>query len=42
MQRRVVDSAHTVPRPGPNLCAEWVARVYDNIGLGNVHMDAYE
>ena len=42
MQKRVVESARTVPRPGPNMCAEWVARVFDNIGLGNVHMDAYE
>lgn len=40
IQRRVVEAAKVVPTPGGGLCAEWVARVFDRAGFGNVHLDA--
>ena len=40
MQRRVVDTAKTTPSPGPGLCAQWVANVFNRCGFGDVHLDA--
>lgn len=41
-QRAILNAAHVVPSPGSGLCAEWVARVFDRCGYGNVHKNADE
>ena len=40
MQRRIVELARQVPSPGPGLCSEWIAQIYERAGFRNVHTDA--
>ena len=40
MQKKIVDLSRQVPSPGPGLCSEWVAQVYERAGFRNVHTDA--
>ena len=40
MQKRIVDLARQVPSPGPGLCSEWIADIYERAGFRNVHTDA--
>ena len=40
MQKKVVDLARQVPSPGPGLCSEWIADIYERAGFRNVHTDA--
>ena len=39
-QRRIVVFAKNTPSPGANLCSEWVAEVFEKIGLEYDHGDA--
>ena len=40
MQKIIVDLSRQVPSPGPGLCSEWIAQVYERAGFRNVHTDA--
>ena len=40
MQKKIVDLSRQVPSPGPGLCSEWIAQVYERAGFRNVHTDA--
>ena len=40
MQKKIVDLARQVPSPGPGLCSEWIADIYERAGFRNVHTDA--
>ena len=40
MQKKIVDIARQVPSPGPGLCSEWIADIYECAGFRNVHTDA--
>ena len=40
MQMKIVDLSRQVPSPGPGLCSEWIAQVYERAGFRNVHTDA--
>ena len=40
MQKKIVDLARQVPSPGPGLCSEWIADIYERAGFKNVHTDA--
>ena len=40
MQKKIVDLARQVPSPGPGLCSEWIADIYEHAGFRNVHTDA--
>ena len=40
MQKKTVDLSRQVPSPGPGLCSEWIAQVYERAGFRNVHTDA--
>jgi len=40
MQKKIVDLARQVPSPGPGLCSEWIADIYERAGFRNVHIDA--
>ena len=40
MQKKIVDLARRVPSPGPGLCSEWIADIYERAGFRNVHTDA--
>ena len=40
MQNKIVDLARQVPSPGPGLCSEWIADIYERAGFRNVHTDA--
>ena len=40
MQKKIVDLARKVPSPGPGLCSEWIADIYERAGFRNVHTDA--
>ena len=40
MQRKIVELARQVPSPGPGLCSEWIAQIYERAGFRNVHTDA--
>ena len=40
MQKKIVDIARQVPSPGPGLCSEWIADIYERAGFRNVHKDA--
>ena len=40
MQKKIVDLARQVPSPGPGLCSEWIAQIYERAGFRNVHTDA--
>ena len=40
MQKKIVDLARQVPSPGPGLCSEWIADIYERVGFRNVHTDA--
>ena len=40
MQKKIVDLARQTPSPGPGLCSEWIAQVYERAGFRNVHTDA--
>ena len=40
MQKKIVDLSSQVPSPGPGLCSEWIAQVYERAGFRNVHTDA--
>ena len=40
MQKKIVDLARQVPSPGPGLCSEWIADIYERAGFRNVHKDA--
>lgn len=40
MQKKIVDLARQVPSPGPGLCSEWIADIYERAGFRNVHSDA--
>ena len=40
MQKKIVDQSRQVPSPGPGLCSEWIAQVYERAGFRNVHTDA--
>lgn len=40
MQKKIVDLARQVPSPGPGLCSEWIADIYECAGFRNVHTDA--
>ena len=40
MQKKIADLARQVPSPGPGLCSEWIADIYERAGLKNVHTDA--
>ena len=40
MQKKIVDLARQVPSPGPGLCFEWIADIYERAGFRNVHTDA--
>ena len=40
MQKKIVDIARQVPSPGPGLCSEWIADIYERAGFRNVHTDA--
>ena len=40
MQKKIVDLARQVPSPGPGLCSEWIADIYERAGSRNVHTDA--
>ncbi len=40
MQKKIVDLSRQVPSPGPGLCSEWIAQVYERTGFRNVHTDA--
>ena len=39
MQKKIVDLARQVPSPGPGLCSEWIADIYERAGFRNVHKD---
>ena len=40
MQKKIVELARQVPSPGPGLCSEWIADIYERAGFRNVHTDA--
>ena len=40
MQKKIVELARQVPSPGPGLCSEWIADIYEHAGFRNVHTDA--
>ena len=40
MQNKIVELARQVPSPGPGLCSEWIADIYERAGFRNVHTDA--
>ena len=40
MQKKIVELARQVPSPGPGLCSEWIADIYERAGFRNVHIDA--
>lgn len=40
MQKKIADLARQVPSPGPGLCSEWIADIYERAGFRNVHTDA--
>mgnify|MGYP003217268581 FL=1 len=40
MQKKIVGLARQVPSPGPGLCSEWIADIYERAGFRNVHTDA--
>ncbi len=40
MQKKIVYLARQVPSPGPGLCSEWIADIYERAGFRNVHTDA--
>ena len=40
MQRKIVELARQIPSPGPGLCSEWIAQIYERAGFRNVHTDA--
>ena len=40
MQKKIVDLSRQVSSPGPGLCSEWIAQVYERAGFRNVHTDA--
>lgn len=40
MQKKIIDLARQVPSPGPGLCSEWIADIYERAGFRNVHTDA--
>lgn len=40
MQKKIVDLSRQVPSPGPGLCSEWIAQIYERAGFRNVHTDA--
>jgi len=40
LQKKIVDLARQVPSPGPGLCSEWIADIYERAGFRNVHTDA--
>ena len=40
MQKKIVVLARQVPSPGPGLCSEWIADIYERAGFRNVHTDA--
>ena len=40
MQKKIVNLARQVPSPGPGLCSEWIAQIYERAGFRNVHTDA--
>lgn len=40
VQGRIVEFAKNTPSPGANLCSEWVAEVFEKIGLEYDHGDA--
>ena len=40
MQKKIVDLARQAPSPGPGLCSEWIADIYERAGFRNVHTDA--
>ena len=40
MQKKIVDLARQVPSPGPGLCSEWIADIYERAGFRNVYTDA--
>lgn len=40
MQKKIVDLARQVPSPGPGLCSERIADIYERAGFRNVHTDA--
>ena len=40
MQKKIAELARQVPSPGPGLCSEWIADIYEHAGFRNVHTDA--
>jgi len=40
MQKKIVNLSRQVPSPGPGLCSEWIAQVYERAGFRNVRTDA--
>ena len=40
MQKKIVELSRQVLSPGPGLCSEWIAQVYERAGFRNVHTDA--